>query len=150
MDLIPIVRGTWLLPFTSYLQRAGANPERYLQKARLPVMMSDPTNDFISLRAGLQFMDIVANAEGIDHFALHVGEEFRLEALRNLHAQISSAPTLYAALAAYCVAVKKESSHSNYWVMQRGQETWMCRGDSAGMGIDQRQSSLAHSAAGLA
>ena len=92
MDLIPIVRGTWLLPFTSYLQQAGANYERYLQKARLPVMMADPANDFISLRAGFQFMDIVANAEGIDHFALRVGEAFRLDALRDLRAKIASAP----------------------------------------------------------
>ncbi|NOR40326.1 MAG: helix-turn-helix domain-containing protein [Gammaproteobacteria bacterium] len=142
MDSIPLVRSTWLLPFISYLQRGGAYPARYLRSARLPTRLVDPTNDYISIRSGFQFIDIVANAEGIDHFALRVGEALRLEDIGNLREQIVSAPTLYSALVAYCAAVKKESTHSNYWVMQRGQETWMCRGDTAGLGIDQRLNSL--------
>ena len=132
MDSIPIVTTRQALPFTDFLDKAGAPTPRLLEKAGLPVRLLDRTDGYIAEIKLWEYLDIADRDQGLEHFGLEVGKDIRLAELGGMDQSFIQAPTLHAGVAAFAALAIRESSHANFWLETGGGQEWFCRGGLPG------------------
>ncbi len=118
MEPIPIFRAAHLLPYLELLRKIGAPVERGLRQARLPTMLVDQPEAQLPLLPTLDFLTEMAYREGLDDLALRATTDFATEDLNPmLSSLIPSAPTLKAALEAFCSLARLEDAHLDIWIV---------------------------------
>ena len=127
MEPIPIFRAAHLLPYLELLDGIGAPVERGLRHARLPIMLADQPEARLPLLPTLDFLTEMAHREGLDDLALRATTHFATENLNPmLRSLIPSAPTLKAALEAFCSLARLEDTHLDVWMGSGTSEVWIC------------------------
>ena len=106
------------MAFSSFLRRIGAPTERYLRRARLPVLSRSPDTHVLVTRAW-SFFDIAAN-ENDPSLGWVVGEDIAEHNLdtRLLH-ELGTAPSLLQALRLILRSANKEASHLQLGMYER-------------------------------
>ena len=66
MENIPTCRAAYLLPFIEVLRDIGAPVERELERAKLPTMVEETPEEFVSNILAMEFLDRTALREGLD------------------------------------------------------------------------------------
>ena len=66
MENIPTCRAAYLIPFIEVLRDIGAPVERELERAKLPTMVEETPEEFVSNILAMEFLDRTALREGLD------------------------------------------------------------------------------------
>ena len=117
MQRIPISRASQLYPFIAFLKDIGTPVERHLERHKLPLGLLENPNMFVITRATYDFVEDMAEREGIDGFGWRIANP---SLTQKLSKKIASAPTLFEAIKGVCLFAKKESTGLNIWIEERG------------------------------
>jgi len=117
MQRIPISRASQLYPFIAFLKDIGTPVERHLERHKLPLGLLENPNMFVMTRATYDFVEDMAEREGIDGFGWRIANP---SLTQKLSQKIASAPTLFEAIKGVCLFAKKESTGLNIWIEEHG------------------------------
>ncbi len=127
MQPIPVFRSAHLFPYLALLHEIGANVERGLRQAKLPTTLVDQTEAKLSLLHTLNFLTEMSRKEGIDDLALRAREHMKMSELSPAFlSSVFSAPTLNAAIEAYCRVAAIENTSLDVWMVPGSSEVRVC------------------------
>lgn len=106
------------MPHIALLRGMGAPVDRGLRQARLPSQQDEQPELRLPLQGGLRFLGQMASSEGIEDLELRAvhhltAHDLGAEFLR----MVQTAPTLYAALKAFCRFSYREASYCDFWMV---------------------------------
>ena len=99
MASIALARSVHLLAYVEVLRRIGSPVERELRRARLPTLLDEMPDSYVSAHAALGFLDSIARSEGLTELGLLATAQGTVRRLSpDLRESLRSAPTLRARL----------------------------------------------------
>ncbi len=127
MQPIALARMTYVLAYVDVLRRIGAPVERELRRARLPTLLDELSDTYVSAVPVLGFLESIARSEGVDDLPLLVTERGTFRRLRTeLQNSIRSAPTLYARLQRLGEFVSVENTNLRLSIISERDKTRLC------------------------
>ncbi|NIA02861.1 MAG: hypothetical protein GWO88_01430, partial [Planctomycetia bacterium] len=128
MNSLPYIHTSFASPYVDYLIQNGCPASRYVRLAKLPEVILEQADGFVSEQYVYQLLKIAADREGIDDFGLQIAELVPLTALGKLGEQMAAMPTLHASLDLFCQKICEEViSHIGFWLARYDGKTWFCR-----------------------
>ena len=123
---LPISLAGQLLPFISFLDKAGSPWRSALARARLPGEIADPAG-FLPSNGILTFISDMASREGLPDLGYRVNQVDCSGAIHpKILMAIQTAPTLYAALKAGSEQMRLQGSHFQIWLHESNDYLWVC------------------------
>lgn len=121
MKAIPIFRAEHIQPHLALLRGAGVGVDRYWKDEGLPSLLDVSSSMYLPLINGLNFLETVAAAEGIEDLAYNACQNIHNITLdRQLVASLATEPTLYSALKKFCTLSYIEDNSLMYWFKEAG------------------------------
>jgi AraC-like DNA-binding protein len=95
MPTIPLTRSKHLLPFASFMGKAGEPVGQLLQKAKLPSHCLDDPETLIPSDAAFHFRQLAAQTAGLPNIAIDATQSLEISDLGDFGRVLLRAPTLY-------------------------------------------------------
>lgn len=119
---IPFTRVSVIRPFVDFLGAIGAPVERFLQQARIPVTLLEQPEALVPLHLAHSFLEYAANAEGIDHLGLAVGQQTSAYDLGVFGELLRHALTVYDYLQTGIQLIGSVTSGQQFWLAREGDQ----------------------------
>jgi len=126
MDSIALVRVASLRGVVAFLARIGSPVERLLARVGLRAELFDDDEGLIPLRLAMRFMDVAAQAEGIEHLGFRAGSGTPIEALGTFGRVLRRSSSLVGVLEAACRLGPTFNSGERFWLEIDGSEARLC------------------------
>ncbi|RBW54998.1 helix-turn-helix domain-containing protein [Ruegeria sp. A3M17] len=121
MKTIPLVRAAHLLTYTSSLREIGAPVDRELVRAKLPTMIEDCPDAYLSMPQVLEFVDQCSRDLNIVEFGHHAALSASISGLsQNMQSALLNAPTGLALIQAFAAVAPIENTAISVGVQQEG------------------------------
>ena len=121
---IPLHRVATVMPFIHYLHQRGAEVERELKRAHLPVMAMEDPDCFIPSRNYWDFIAHVAEHEGIKDLGFQVGLQSGADAADpGMARRLAKLASLHQALEQFCQFATTEISQVALWLESANNNT---------------------------
>ncbi len=124
---VPVISARTLIPFVDFVRDLGAPVDRWIEKCRLPSLLCEDPDAYISTLKHWEFVSLSAHHEGIDDLGLRVGCDRGYDVLGPRVIQgVISAPTLLCGMEEFAHLVLGESSATRVWFTKRGKTVHLC------------------------
>jgi len=136
---IALLRAEYTFPFIGLLRAAGAPVDSELQRARLPALIEELPDAFVSTDLIFRFIEQASRRVGIDNIGFDAGWKLRYEDLGPaLTSAINQAPNLRVAIETFSRLVLQEDSEYRCYLEDRGEQTRICVQQYIPAGADTR------------
>lgn len=123
---IPLVRVNSILPFVSFLGKIGAPTQRYLNRARIPILALENSETLIPLYLACQFIEDLADHEGTRALGIEVGLKTGVEQLGVYGWLLRHSLTLFDLFKFVEKTVRWYSSGDQVNLKINGKKAWIC------------------------
>ncbi len=121
MKALPLIRAAHLLTYTSSLRDIGAPVDRELKRAKLPTMIEECPDAYLSLPQVLEFIDRCSRDLNIVEFGHHAALSARISSLSHKTLSVLlNAPSGLALVQSFAGVAHLESTASSVGVQQEG------------------------------
>ena len=136
---IALVRAEYVFPFIDLLRQTGTPVERELRRARLPSLIEELPDSYVSTGLAFQFVQHCADREGIGNIGFEAGWQFSYDDLGPvLKDALQQAPTLKIALETFSRLVSLEDSEFRCSLQDCGETKRICLRQYIPAGADSR------------
>ena len=127
MTRIPITRASTLLGYVHVLRAIGAPVDAALRRVKLPTLLDECPDAWISFERMQRFVADAATREGIPDLGVRAKPPSLDRAMtRSFLDGLFSAPTLYRALQCLPGITKRHTTHVGTWIASRGDQVQFC------------------------
>ena len=141
MAIVPVARAKHLLAFIGLLREIGAPVDCELARARLPVLIEEMPESFVSLELAFRFLMRCAAREGIEDLGFEAGWPVRLEDLSlELLNSLDAAPTIKARLECFIRFARIEANTLHCTLKPEGNAVRVCIHEELPPNVDRRLS----------
>lgn len=130
---IPVTRRHHLQVFTEALEPHGVSSRSIARRLGLPMWQYGDPDDWIPLEDSLAFFGEAARVAGNDRLGILATGAIHPASTTPFGRLVSSSPTLYSALKTSCRLAKQHTSLAHNWIVDAGDQVWLCRDQYAGM-----------------
>jgi AraC-like DNA-binding protein len=136
---IALVRAEYVLPFIDLLRRTGTPVERELRRARLPVLIEELPDSYVSTDLMFRFLQHCADREGIGNIGFEAGWQLSYDDLGPvLKDALQQAPTLKIAIETFSRLISLEDSEFRCSLQGYGEKKRICIRQYIPAGADSR------------
>ncbi|WP_377189605.1 AraC family transcriptional regulator [Ruegeria meonggei] len=123
MRALPLVRAAHLLTYTSSLREIGAPVDRELERAKLPTMIEDHPDAYLSLPKVFEFVDQCSRDLNIVEFGHHASLSARVSGLsQKMQSALLNAPSGLALIQSFAKVVPIENTAMSVGIRQEGDD----------------------------
>jgi len=139
MALVPVTRAKHLLAFTCLLRKIGAPVDRDLARAKLPILLEEMPESYVSLGLAFGFLMGCAAREGIDDLGFEAGWPIGLNELSpKLLSAVRAAPTIKSRLECFSRFARLEANTLRCEFLPEGDAVRVCIREKLPPGVDAR------------
>jgi len=126
-DNIPLLRAGVMDPIVLMVERMGLPTRKMFRDAGLPDLPWDEVNPYqaVSLKASMDFLEHVADTQGLPLFGMQVVEEQSLKRIRSLPLHYRDCANLKQLIGQFIRQAQQQSSLADYRLIGDGEFVWL-------------------------
>ncbi len=126
-DDIPLLRAGVMDPIVLMVERMGLPTRKMFRDVGLPDLPWEEVDPYqaVSLKAGMDFLERVANTQGLPLFGMQVVEEQSLAHIRSLPLHYRNCANLKQLIGQFIEQAQQQSSLADYRLIEDGELVWL-------------------------
>jgi len=124
---LPLLRAGIVETVVLSARDAGINVKKYLEPTGLPDLSWGEENPHqaLPLASAMDFLELVARAEGFPLFGIHAATRLPLTAIRSLHLDLMDCANLHQVLLRFMERARFQSTAADYRLEYEGERAWL-------------------------